>query len=89
MDYYLANPALDDLLTMLWYIQPFDADIDDQFRQRATAYAQQEESRMEGNLRLMAYEVDDSSTLSLITGPGRVERVSRAAHPFPTNISDM
>ncbi|KAF7974234.1 hypothetical protein HWV62_13116 [Athelia sp. TMB] len=74
VDYYLADPALDDLLTMLWYIQPFDADIDDQFRQRAIAYAQQEESRMEGNMRLMAYEVDDTSTLSLITGPGRVER---------------
>ncbi|KZP16060.1 hypothetical protein FIBSPDRAFT_66010 [Athelia psychrophila] len=78
VDVYLAHPTLDDLTTLMWSLQPFDTAIDDQFRQRATGYAQQEESRIERNLRLMAYEIDAASTLSLVTGPGRIER-----HLFP------
>ncbi|KAF7981046.1 hypothetical protein HWV62_35502 [Athelia sp. TMB] len=74
VDSYLADPALDGLLVMLRSIQPFDDDIDDQFRQHAADYAHDEESRMEDNLFRMAYRIENPSILSLITGPGRVER---------------
>lgn len=39
-------------------------------------YAAQEEERIDENLRNVRYELDTSATVSLVTGEGRIERVS-------------
>jgi hypothetical protein len=40
------------------------------------AYTKTEEERLDLNLQDVAYELDTSDTVSLITGAGRIERVS-------------
>lgn len=46
------------------------------FRRKTIQYAEEEEIRMESNLRLMAFEIDAPDTLMFVTGLGRIERVS-------------
>lgn len=48
---------------------------DPELERRMLPYVQQEEQRMERSLLDVAYDIDDQNTLSLITGPGRIERV--------------
>ena len=76
VDTYLNHPALDALTVLLGPVRPFNSKLDDNFRMKTLIYAQEEETRIESNLQLMAYEIDAPSTLMLITGPGRIERVS-------------
>lgn len=46
------------------------------------AYTAAEEERLSRNLESVAFEIDTSATVALITGPGRIERVSiRCAPP--------
>lgn len=85
VDEYLGHPVFDDLNMLLWSMQPFDTNIDENFRKRSLEYAQSEESRMESNLHLMVYEIDTISTLLLMTGPGRIERVGRHNLPSTRN----
>ena len=40
------------------------------------AYSAAEEERIDGNLKDVAYELDTPATVSLVTGEGRIERVS-------------
>ena len=75
VDEYLNNPALDTLTDFLGALRPFESKLDDNFRSKVLKYAHEEETRIESNLQLMAYEIDASSTLMLVTGPGRIERV--------------
>jgi hypothetical protein len=49
-------------------------------------YVQQEERRIEQNLKAVAFDNDDQNTLSLITGPGRIERVCLFICVFLTNF---
>jgi hypothetical protein len=49
--------------------------LDDNLKRKSIQYAKDEEVRIEGNLRIMAYEIDAPSTLALIIGPGRIEKV--------------
>lgn len=77
VDEYLSDPAFDDLNSFLLPVHTFGSTLDDTFRKKVQDYANDEESRIESNLHLMAYEIDSSSTLMLITGPGRIERVSQ------------
>jgi hypothetical protein len=75
VDEYLNSLALDPLTDLLGALQPFESKLDDNFRLKALKYAQKEETRIESNLQLMAYEIDAPSTLMLVTGPGRIEQV--------------
>jgi hypothetical protein len=45
------------------------------------SYAKAEEDRLDANLQDVAYELDTPATVSLITGVGRIERVSFALVP--------
>lgn len=77
VDEYLDHAVFDDLLVLLWCIKPFGSTVlNDDLRKKTLEYAQKEELRMEHNLLLMTYQIDTASTLTLITGPGRIERVS-------------
>jgi hypothetical protein len=48
---------------------------DAELERRMSSYVQKEEQRMEQNLKAVAFDIDEQSTLSLITEPGRIERV--------------
>jgi len=74
IDYYLLDLSrLDPLLASL---DPCPCSLNGAFVAKVHTYARSEETRMEVNLRLFKYNIDDSDTLYLITGPGRIERVS-------------
>lgn len=76
VDQYLNDPALDTLNRILRPVQPFNSTMDVYFRRKTIQYAEEEEIRMESNLRLMAFEIDAPDTLMFVTGLGRIERVS-------------
>jgi hypothetical protein len=87
VDEYINDPALDTLTVLLRPVQPFNSKLDDHFRLKTLKYAQEEEARIESNLQLMSYEIDAPSTLMLITGPGRIERVSlNTVHATSMNV---
>jgi hypothetical protein len=71
---YRKSTVLERLELLLLGIQrcPQDANL----KHKIASYVQSEETRMEGNLRSVAYELDAPDTVTLITGPGRIERVS-------------
>ncbi|KAK0475513.1 hypothetical protein IW261DRAFT_1340555, partial [Armillaria novae-zelandiae] len=45
-----------------------------ELRRLTEAYTQSEEARLQRNLADVSYDIDAKSTVSLITGPGRIER---------------
>lgn len=49
--------------------------VNDALQVRFKGYIEAEESRLKGNLEAIQYDIDDLDTLSLITGPGRIEKV--------------
>ena len=44
------------------------------------SYLEAEEARLSTNLKAVAYTIDDTDTLTLITGVGRIEKVSATQH---------
>jgi hypothetical protein len=73
-DGYLADATFTKIDLLLRAVTPttnYDLDLD----QKMQPYVREEESRLEQNLRSVAWEIDDANTLSLVTGPGRIERV--------------
>jgi cell division protein FtsB len=45
-------------------------------REKFESYLEAEEARLENNLRAVDYSIDGIDTLTLITGVGRIEKVS-------------
>lgn len=39
-------------------------------------YTTSEETRLENNMKAVAYHLDTAATVTLVTGPGRIERVN-------------
>jgi hypothetical protein len=73
-DGYLADATFTKIDLLLRSVAPttnYDLDLD----QKMQPYVLEEENRLEQNLRSVAWEIDDANTLSLVTGPGRIERV--------------
>lgn len=52
-----------------------DTAVNDALQSRFKSYIETEESRLKGNLEAVEYDIDQLDTLSLITGPGRIEKV--------------
>lgn len=74
VDGYLSDSSLSKIDLLVRSVSPtnsYDPDLD----QKMQPYVLEEEHRMEQNLRSVAWEIDDANTLSLVTGPGRIERV--------------
>jgi len=44
-------------------------------KSRFISYVQEEEARLRRNLEAVRYSIDAKDTLSLVTGPGRIEKV--------------
>ena len=59
------------LVTAVLSLQPSQDDPD-----KFKSYIEAEEARLENNLRAVDYIIDGTDTLTLITGVGRVEKVS-------------
>jgi hypothetical protein len=59
------------LIDSINYCPPNDA-----LRARFRSYIDSEEERLRKNLDEVDYDIDATDTLALVTGPGRIERVS-------------
>jgi len=75
VDLYLDSSTVQKIDLIMDPLEPFVTKLDDNMKQKSLRYAREEEKRMEANLKLMAYEIDAPSTLALITGSGRIEKV--------------
>ena len=73
---YLENPIFQKLDLLLDSLNPSNGSIGDALKLKHQRYATDEENRIEGNLNLMGYQIDVSSTLTLVAGAGRIEKVS-------------
>lgn len=51
-------------------------DTNEALQARFSSYIEAEEARIRGNLEAVEYDIDAEDTLSLVVGPGRIERVS-------------
>jgi hypothetical protein len=74
VDAYLSDPVFVKLDLLIRSVAP-TVNHDAELERRMSPYVQREEERMEQNLKAVAFDIDDQNTLSLITGPGRIERV--------------
>jgi len=63
-------------------------ELDDLEKFKFTPYLKAEEARLENNLRAVDYVIDGTDTLTLITGMGRIEKVStwRYQDPLLNNL---
>jgi hypothetical protein len=73
---YLENPILQRIDILLDSLRPYNDSIGETLKLKHLRYATDEENRIAGNLRLMQYEIDVPSTLTLIAGAGRIEKAS-------------
>lgn len=78
IDLYLFGTAFTRVEILIRSLRPVNdlAEYDSRFFQIATEYTTAEEQRMESNLNHIKYELDTPATISLVTGEGRIERVS-------------
>lgn len=74
VDGYLSDPVFLKLDLLIRSVLP-TVNHDAELEISMMPYVQQEEQRIDENLRAVAFDIDDQNTLSLITGPGRIERV--------------
>lgn len=73
--------AVDEYLLTIWElvmalthsVEKYDAP--NALKARFKPYVQAEEERLRMNLEVIRYQVDDFATVSLVTGPGRIEMV--------------
>lgn len=77
VDEYLTDPVFNDLERLLRATKSPNCMIPDEVKliQYVDAYTTEEERKLEDKLKSIAYELDGPATVSLVTGPGRIERV--------------
>lgn len=77
-DEYLSDYSFDRLELLLRSTQSLSdtSQIDPNLSRVIEAYVASEEARLDLNLQSVAYEIDTAATVSLVTGPGRIEKVS-------------
>ena len=75
-DLYLEHPTFENVRCLTFALQPCMGDIDPTLRQKMSTYIEAEESRMERVLESISFDIDAPETLLLVTGRGRIERVS-------------
>ena len=51
-------------------------DVNHSLQAKFSSYVQEEEARLKDNLAAVDYDIDEMDTLALVTGPGRIEKVS-------------
>ena len=73
---YISNPRLAVVDYLIRPLLQRDPETNSEILQRFMDYVTSEEDRLHENLDRFQWKVDASNTLSLITGPGRLERVS-------------
>jgi hypothetical protein len=50
--------------------------VNEGLQEKFNSYVEAEEARLRGNLEAVDYDLDAANTLSLVTGDGRIERVT-------------
>jgi hypothetical protein len=61
---------------LLRSVAPYRGTNDTDLREKTQEYVLQEEARIKANLESIKYDIDAPNTLALITGPGRIEKVT-------------
>ncbi|KIK51274.1 hypothetical protein GYMLUDRAFT_208804 [Collybiopsis luxurians FD-317 M1] len=75
MDEYITSPPFTRIDLLLRSLHPLEYSItNSNLKQISDAYSSSEEQRLQENLRSFAYDIDTPETVSLVTGPGRIER---------------
>ena len=75
------RPMVDKYLEEMWLslvlavmgLQPLI--LSEQIQRRFKEYVDVEEQRLKRNLETVRYRIDDLTTLSVVTGPGQIEKV--------------
>lgn len=78
VDEYLFHPSFWRIELLLRSTRSVNSKIlsDLELLKMTESYQRYEEERLDANLNDVAYELDTTATVSLITGAGRIERVS-------------
>lgn len=76
-DQYLATWLFLDLDALLRSTRPLPDNerIDPELSRITAVYTASEEARLEHNMKAVSYYLDTAGTVTLVTGPGRIERV--------------
>lgn len=74
-------------ITAVWhfimvFVQSIEREEDTELKPRFESHVTAEETRLRQNLEEMKYVIDDSDTLRVIAGEGRIEMASKAACDF-------
>lgn len=75
VDQYLGQYVFTQIQLLLRSIGPCDTS-DPLLLERARTYVEEEEERIKSNLENFDYQLDAHNTVLLVTGHGRIERVS-------------
>ena len=87
------RPMVDKYLDEMWLplmlsvmgLQPLP--LNEKMQRRFKEYVDAEEQRLKRNLETVRYRIDDLTTLSIVTGPGQIEKVWRSLRmPSGTNV---
>jgi hypothetical protein len=77
MDEYMNSEPFTRIDILLRSLQSLEShSSDSKLKQIIDAYSFSEETRLQENLESVAYDIDTPGTVALVTGPGRIERVS-------------
>lgn len=80
VDNYLGSIAFKKVDYLLRSLQQ-NGRHDDELLERCRPYVEAQLKGMKANLDAVAYELDATNTLLLVTGPGRIEKVRRPCIP--------
>ena len=73
---YLCDPSMARTEQLLRSVAPYRGTNDTDLREKTQEYVLQEKARIKANLESIKYDIDAPNTLALITGPGRIEKVT-------------
>jgi hypothetical protein len=73
-----ANTYLETIYTGVWTVASSlnGCYVNEPLQLKFADYVAAEEARLRGNLEAVNYDIDEPATLELITGQGRIDRVS-------------
>ena len=84
VDKYLDEMWLPLMLSVMG-LQPLP--LNEKMQRRFKEYVDAEEQRLKRNLETVRYRIDDLTTLSIVTGPGQIEKVWRSLRmPSGTDV---
>lgn len=79
VDMYLGSYAFNRVELLLKSVNAYDGAGEEELQEKMQPYIAGEEARLKKTLDIVDWRIDSMDTLSLITGPGRIEKVEPLA----------